>query len=127
MQDKDKGIIHETRSLYHHLVGEVQRQAQRDRQAARRRPTAAKALFAACFVAGAFAVVTLVYGVITFPEAPIRQTASGYVSKRGRPLTREDYEQFKLWEKLVLVSFGAAFVTGFSAVAVEKLMARGAK
>lgn len=117
----DKGIISEARDLYEQMSGEARRLAERDREAARRRGPVTKALFAACFIAVALAVVTLVYGFITFPDAPIRESARGYVGKHGAPHTREHYERFKLWEKSLFVSFGLAFLTGFSAAAAEKL------
>lgn len=120
----DKGIIGETREFYEQMSGEVRRLAELDRKAAQHRGPATKALFAACFIAVALAVVTLVYGFITFPDAPIRESANGYVGKHGAPHTREHYERFMLWEKSLLASFGLAFVTGFSAVAAEKLGSR---
>lgn len=120
----DKGIIGEARDLYEQMSGEARRLAELDREAARRRGPVTKALFAACFIAVALAVVMLVYGFITFPDAPIRESANGYVGKQGAPHTREHYERFKLWEKAMLASFGLAFVAGFGAVAAEKLGSR---
>ena len=121
MKDRtEKGIISQTRDLYSHLTGEARRLAQRDQQLARRRGPVAKALLVACFVMGLIAAATLVYGLIAFPDAPIRQTASGYVSKHGAPHTRDGYERFKLWEKLVVGSFGLAFLTGLGAVVWTK-------
>ena len=128
MKDRsEKGISSQTRDLYDHLTGEAKRLAQRDHQSARRRGPVTKALFVACFVTGLIAAAILVYGIIAFPDAPIRQTASGYVSKHGTPHTRDEYEQFKLWEKLVLASFGLAFLTGFGAVVSNKLNQRMGK
>jgi hypothetical protein len=117
----DKGIISEARGLYEQMSGEAGRLVELDRKAARRRGPVAEALLAACFIAVALAVVTLVYGFITFPDAPIRESANGYAGKHGAPHAREHYERFKLWEKAMLASFGLAFVTGFGAVAAEKL------
>ena len=117
----DKGIISQTRVLYSHLTGEARRLAQRDQQSARRSGPVTKALLLACFVTGLIAAATLVYGLVTFPDAPIRQTASGYVGKQGAPHTRDGYEEFKLLEKLVVGSFGLAFLTGFGAVVSRKM------
>ena len=95
-----------------------------DREAARGRGPVTKALLAACFLASALAVVTAIYGVVTFRDAPIRQAGSGYVGKHGAPHTREHYEKFMLWEKCMAVSFGLAFLTGFGSVASDKLARR---
>ncbi|HYP26016.1 MAG TPA: hypothetical protein VE262_04790 [Blastocatellia bacterium] len=125
MKDRtDKGIIDETRRFYDQMVGEVTRLAERDREEARRRGPMAKALFAACFLAGVLAALTCIYGVATFRDAPIRQTGSGYAGKHGAPHTREHYEKFKLWEKCMAVTFGLTFLTGFGAVAADRTTRR---
>jgi hypothetical protein len=125
MKDRtNKGIINETRALYDRLYSLAHRLAERDRQAARNRGPVAKALLAVCLLAGMLAAATLVYGFITFPDAPIREAGSSYVGKQGAPHTREDYEWFKLWEMLMVASFGLAFLTGFGAVVAEKLSRR---
>ena len=122
MKDRtEKGIISQTRDLYNHLTGEARRSVQRDQQAARRRGPVTRRLFVACFVAGLIAAVILIYGFIAFPDAPIRQTASGYVGKLGRIHTGDEYEQFKLWEKVVVASFGLALLTGIGAVVSGKM------
>jgi hypothetical protein len=86
-----------------------------------------KVLLGVCLVAGLLAAATLVYGVITFPDAPIRQTASGYVGKLGDTHTSEEYEQFKFWEKVVMASFGVAVLTGLGAVVSGKLSRKAQK
>ena len=121
---KDKGIIAESRALYDQMVGEARRMAERDHEAARHRGPVAKTLLAVCVLSGLLATVTLVYGIIKFPDGPIRKTANGFVGKQGAPHTPEDYEQYKLWEKLVFASFGLTFLTGFGAVAAEKISNR---
>lgn len=121
----EKGIISQARALYDQLSGQARLMAQRDAAAARRKGPLAKALLVACFVAGLLAAATLIYGFIRFPDGPIRETASRYVGKHGEPHTREDYEQYKLWVKLVIASFGLVFLTGFGAVATERMVSRG--
>jgi hypothetical protein len=116
----EKGIVSQTRHLYNQLSGEARRLAQHDSQQASHRGPVAKALLAACLVAVLAAAVTMVYGFISFPDGPIRETTRGYVGKHGEPHTRDDYEQYKLWEKLLVASFGMALVTGFGAVAAER-------
>ena len=116
----DKGVTDETREIYDKLSSLVER----DRQAARRRGPVVRALLVVCILSALIAAATLVYGIIAFPDAPLRQTGSGYIGKQGAPHTREDYERFKLWEKLILSGFGLAFLTGFGAVAADKLTKR---
>jgi hypothetical protein len=125
MKDRaEKGVISQTRTLYSQLISQSRRLAQRNQRAARRRGPVAKALLSVCFVAVLIAALTLIYGFIVFPDAPMRQTASGYVGKHGAAHTRDDYEQFMLWEKLVVASFGLALLTGLSAVFAEKINQR---
>jgi hypothetical protein len=107
----------DVRSLYNQLVGEATRLAEQDRARAKRRGPVAKTLLAIAVVSGLFGAVTFFYGVYRFPDGPLRETPGGYVSKHGHPRTREDYEMFKLWEKVVWATFGFTFLTGFSPVA----------
>jgi hypothetical protein len=123
----DKGIIREASDLYERFSGEATSLAKRDAEAAQRMGPVAKALFATCIITVMLAAVTLVYGLVKFPDAPIRETSQGYSGKQGAPHTREDYERFKLWEKLLIASFAAAFLTGFGAAGVEKASQRRAR
>lgn len=126
MKDRaEKGIISQTRALHDQLSGEARLRAHRDLREAHRKGPAAKALLVACFAAGLLAAATLIYGFISFPDGPIRETASAYAGKHGEPHTREDFEQYKLWVKLVIASFGLVFLTGFGAVATERMRNRG--
>ena len=65
---------------------------------------------AVCLLAAA----TGLYGVYNFPDAPIRQTGSGYVGKGGKPHTREEFERFILWQQVMFIVFPSAFVLGFA-------------
>lgn len=122
MRDRpEKSIISQTRDLYGYLTDKARRSVQRDQQVARRRGPVTKLLLVVCFVVSLIAAVTLVYGVIAFPDAPIRQTSSGYVGKLGGLHTSDEYEQFKLWEKIVVASFAIAFLTGLVAVVSGKI------
>lgn len=80
-----------------------------------------KMLLVVCFITGVFAAITFIYGFVKFPDAPIRETITGYAGKTGVPHTREDYEQFLLWEKVTFISFGLTFLLGFGVVATEKI------
>ena len=64
--------------------------------------------------ASLIAAATMFYGIYYFPDAPIRQTAGGYVGKGGTARTQEDFEAFLRWEKAMLVVFPSVFVFGFA-------------
>jgi hypothetical protein len=115
-----KDIVSETRDLFDQLSGEARRLAERDRHLAQHRGPVAKALLAVCVLAGCLATATLIYGFVSFSDGPIRQSSGGYVGKHGAPHTREHFERYKLWEKLMVASFGLTFLASFGAVAAEK-------
>lgn len=123
----NKGLIDETRDLYKQLSERSKTPADRELKETRRRSPAIKALFVACLVAAFLAGGTLAYGALSFPDGPIRAIASGYVGKHGAAHTRDEYEEYKLWEKVVMASFGLALVLGFGAVAIEKMAQRKKK
>ena len=120
-EPEPRGLVDQTRSLYEQLAGEAVRRAERERAEARERGPVAKALIVACVAAALLAAGTMVYGIVQFPDAPIRQTAGGFAGKQGRARTRQDFERFVLWEKMLIGSFAAAFATGFAAAAADKL------
>jgi hypothetical protein len=66
------------------------------------------------------AVVILAFGVYAWPDAPIRQTASGYAGKTGVAHTGEEYELFKYWEKCLLVVVPLAFIVNIGAAIISK-------
>ena len=80
-----------------------------------------RALLVACLAAGLIAAAALAYGFIAFPDAPTRPTASGYVGKLGKPHAGEEYERFKLWEKVVAASFGLTLLVAIGAVVAGKV------
>jgi hypothetical protein len=112
----DKGVISQIRALYVHLTAGAGPLARRDQQTWRGSGPVTKALIVACSVMGLIAAGILVYGIIAFPDAPVRQTASGYIGKHGAPYTQNGYDRFRLWEKLMMTTFGFALLTGFGAV-----------
>jgi glycine cleavage system aminomethyltransferase T len=115
------GVIGEARALFDQLAGEVTRHAEQDRAAVRVQGPVAKVLLTACFIAGVLAAATLFYGVLQFPDAPIRESRSGYVGKTGKPHTRQHYDQFLAWKKWMAATFGLAFLTGFAGAAAMKV------
>ena len=74
----------------------------------------ARALLALTVAACLFAAATGLYGIYNFPDAPLRLTPGGYVGKGGSPRTREDFEAFVRWERVMFVAFPSAFVLGFA-------------
>ncbi len=96
------------------MVDEAKRHSESEREAARSRGPLARVLLALTIVACLSAVGAGVYGVYKFPDAPLRQTAGGYAGKHGEPRTREDFEAFVSWERVMFVVFPAAFVLGFA-------------
>jgi hypothetical protein len=117
-------LIDGARSLFNQLTGEVTRRAMQERAEAQRRGPVARRMYGVCGAAGILAAVTLFYGFLRFPDAPIRETRSGYVSKTGAPHTRQQYEQFRTWEKAVVTTFALTFVIGFAAAAAESMERR---
>ena len=65
-------------------------------------------------------VVILAFGVYAWPDAPIRQTASGYAGKTGIAHTSDEYESFKNWEKTLLVVVPLAFIVNIGAAIISK-------
>ena len=75
------------------------------------------------FIGVMLVVVTamiMAFGIFKFPDAPIRESAGGYVGKTGKAHTREDYELFNLWLKALFISFPVAFVMNSIAVIANR-------
>ena len=64
-------------------------------------------------IAALVAVTTMVYGMVRFPDAPIRAVAGGYIAKGGKARTAADYRAFLLWQKAMFIAFPAVFALGF--------------
>src|SRR5688500_8342286 len=123
---REKGLLEETRGLFDQMVGEAQRMDAEQRAKAPPRGPVGKVLGGAAVIAGVIAAGTLLYGFYSFPDAPIRQTPSGYAGKAGTPRTREDFEAFKVWEKGVIAAFVITFATAFASVAADRIHKRRA-
>ena len=65
----------------------------------------------------ALAVATglmMIYGIYTFPDAPIRQCGENcFQGKQGQPRTRDDFEAFGRWLWITPSLFIAALASGF--------------
>ena len=119
------GAFGEAQSLYERMAGEASLRARADAASADARGALGKTLLALCVAAFFAAAATLLYGVIAFPDAPIREVATSYYEgKYGVPHTREEFERFKLWETTVFAAFGLTAALGIVAVAEEKLRRR---
>ena len=73
-----------------------------------------RVLLALAIAAVLAAAGTGIYGVYKFPDAPIRETAAGYAGKGGTPRTREDFESFQRWKRVMFIAFPSAFTLGFA-------------
>ena len=121
---RDKGVLDETRELFDQLVGEAQRrEAERQASVLPRGPIG-KVLAAATVLSGLLAAGTLLYGISTFLDAPIRETPSGYVGKTGKHYSREHFEAFELWKQATLGTFAVTFAAGFAMVLEERMRKR---
>src|SRR5690349_13590835 len=112
---RDDGIIKQARDTYDQMSSEARRRVEADRPVARRKGPLTRALWAGCVIAALLFAGVLIYGFISFPDAPVRQTASGYAGKYGAPYTQAGYERFKLWEALIIASFGLSVLAGIGA------------
>lgn len=93
-----------------------------------RRPEAAvgavgQALRWLTLVAALAAAVVFFWGAYSFPDAPIRESPSGYTGKHGASHSRDEYLNFTLWERGVFVAFGVALALGV-AVAIDEAARR---
>lgn len=109
-----QGTLDEARDLSERMVGEAVRHSQVETKEAKSRGPVARFLLALTILASLFATTTMFYGMYYFPDAPIRQTAEGYVGKGGTARTQEDFEAFLRWEKTMLIAFPSVFVFGFA-------------
>jgi predicted secreted protein len=48
-------------------------------------------------------VVLFVYGLIRYPDLPIRECPSGYCGRQGQPHTAAEYNAFKIWQTTLFI------------------------
>jgi predicted secreted protein len=48
-------------------------------------------------------VVLFVYGLIRYPDLPIRDCPSGYCGRQGQPHTAAEYNAFKIWQTTLFI------------------------
>ena len=109
----------EVRGLFDRMSGEARRQSEAGRAEARSRGPVVRILLVLTITAFLFAAGTGIYGVYNFPDAPIRQTADGYVGKGGKAHTQEDFDAFNLWKRVLFVAFPSAFVLALAFVIAD--------
>ena len=63
-----------------------------------------KAQFLA-YIIGLVMVVLFVYGLIRYPDLPIRECASGYCGKQGQPHTAAEYRAFNAWRITLVIGW----------------------
>jgi hypothetical protein len=57
------------------------------------------------YVIGLVMVVLFVYGLIRYPDLPIRECPSGYCGKQGQPHTAAEYRAFNAWQITLLIGW----------------------
>ncbi|HEY8560949.1 MAG TPA: hypothetical protein VIL74_11300 [Pyrinomonadaceae bacterium] len=119
----NENAFDEARDLFAQMSDEARRRAELGREAgrneARRRSPLVKVLLAVTIVACLAAAVTFGYGLYAFPDAPLRKSYAGFANKQGLPRSEEDFRKFKIWEKVLFTSFGAALLGAFSFAALN--------
>jgi hypothetical protein len=64
----------------------------------------------------ALAGAVLIYGLYSWPYAPIKPRGTEYLDKLGRTFTGAQYENFRRWEAAYLSAWGAAVLLGLLAL-----------
>ena len=52
---------------------------------------------------GLVIIVLFVYGLIRYPDLPIRACASGYCGRQGQPHTAAEYNAFSIWQTTLFI------------------------
>jgi hypothetical protein len=55
------------------------------------------------YTIGLALVVLFVYGLIRYPDLPIRECPSGYCGKQGQPHTAAEYHAFNAWQITLMI------------------------
>ncbi len=105
-------MMSEVRALFEQMTDEAKRRTKRQPQEAQN--ALARLLLALTLTAGLLAAATMLYGIYNFPDAPLKQTPSGYAGKHGTLRTQGDFEAFVRWEKAMFIVFPSVFVLGFA-------------
>ena len=58
-----------------------------------------------------FTLIWFVSGIVRFPDSPIQACGeNNYCGKQGQHRSKEDFENFKLWETVNLIAFPTVFL-----------------
>ena len=52
---------------------------------------------------GLVMVVLFAYGLIRYPDLPIRECPSGYCGRQGQPHTAAEYNAFSIWQTTLFI------------------------
>jgi hypothetical protein len=92
------------------LMTRAREQAEAERAEAATRGPVTKFFLLLLMLAVLAAGATTVYGIVSFPDAPIRPSGGGYTSKTGAARTRQDYENYLAWSYAMWSTYPAAFL-----------------
>jgi len=62
---------------------------------------------------GLVMVVLFVYGLIRYPDLPIRECPSGYCGRQGQPHTAAEYNAFKIWQTTLFIVWPIGMLISF--------------
>jgi hypothetical protein len=57
------------------------------------------------YIIGLVMVVLFVYGLIRYPDLPIRECPSGYCGKQGQPHTAAEHRAFNAWQITLMIGW----------------------
>jgi hypothetical protein len=96
------------------MIADARARVEADRVAAASRGPFTKLVLALAILAAISAGATMLYGIYTFPDAPIRPRGSGFAGKTGDVRTQADYDRYVAWSRAMFVAFPATFVLAFA-------------
>jgi hypothetical protein len=67
-------------------------------------------------------VVLMLYGLINYPSAPIRQVNEKFLDKQKNEYTVEEFRAFKIWETTLFVYWFGCIGGGFIVTAIHQAL-----
>ena len=111
---KTDSTIDEAQRVFNEMSDRAKRDIEADYEQPALRSPLVRTLLLLTILACLTAAATGFYGVYNFPDAPIRQSDSGYVGRLGQSHTKEDFDAFNRWQTVMYIVFPGAFILGFS-------------
>jgi hypothetical protein len=102
------------------LLAEVRAREAVASNSARSRTPVTRFLLALTMLGVLAAVCTSLYGIYRFPDAPVRQTAAGYVGKTGRVHTPDDFATYGRWTTAMVLTYTLTFGVGLAFAALDR-------